>query len=372
MEGSIVNFRYIFPLNFIYISLMKPIFAKSPPLGMRLIIAVIFSIILIVSDGRSSLMIQVRNMLETAISGLYYFANTPRSILDGVSGNFIDNSKLQLENNLLKEQLREKSADLLLLDQLKVENQRLRLLLSSPLRQDEYKKIGEVLAAEMDSYRQQVVINQGRLDGAFVGQPVIDERGVVGQVISVGEKSSRVLLLTDITHAIPVQVLRNDVRGIVNGTGLNSELVVDNLPRSVDVIKGDVLVTSGLGGRFPEGYPVAIVETVENDTKSQFARIVARPLASFDRLRYLLLLWPTGEEKNYSQSLSPEQVREIVEERRNSVNPFDRLRQMSNKKDEVQLETKEEQVDVDAADENPAAQPDAESHDDEHIENRTD
>ncbi|QIM66407.1 rod shape-determining protein MreC [Mannheimia granulomatis] len=347
---------------------MKPIFAKTPSLGMRLIIAIILSIALILSDGRSSLMIQARNMLETAVSGLYYFANTPRSILDGVSGNFIDNNKLQMENNLLKEQLREKSADLLLLDQLKVENQRLRLLLSSPLRQDEYKKIAEVLAAEMDAYRQQVVINQGRLDGAFVGQPIIDERGVVGQVISVGEKSSRVLLLTDITHAIPIQVLRNDVRGIANGTGGNNELIVDNLPRSIDVVKGDVLVTSGLGGRFPEGYPVAIVETVENDTKSQFARIVARPLASFDRLRYLLLLWPTSEEKNYSQSLSPEQVREVVEERRNSINPFERLKQMSNKKVEVQLDAKEEQIDADETIENPAEQPDIENHENYHTE----
>lgn len=347
---------------------MKPIFAKAPSLGMRLIIAVILSLVLIISDGRSALMIQVRNMLETAVSGLYYFANTPRSVLDGVSGNFIDNNKLQLENNLLKEQLREKSADLLLLDQLKVENQRLRLLLSSPLRQDEYKKIAEVLAAEMDAYRQQVVINQGRLDGAFVGQPIIDERGVVGQVISVGEKSSRVLLLTDVTHAIPVQVLRNDVRGIVNGTGSNNELVVDNLPRSIDVVKGDVLVTSGLGGRFPEGYPVAIVETVENDTKSQFARIVARPLASFDRLRYLLLLWPTAEEKNYHQNLSPEQVREVVEERRNSVNPFDRLKQITNKKAEVQLEAKDAPIDNDEINENPAAQPEVENDENHHTE----
>lgn len=351
---------------------MKHIFAKSPSLGMRLIIAVIFSIILIISDGRSSAMIQARNILETAVSGLYYFANTPRSILDGVSGNFIDNNKLLLENNLLKEQLREKSADLLLLDQLKVENQRLRLLLSSPLRQDEYKKIAEVLAAEMDAYRQQVVINQGSLDGAFVGQPIIDERGVVGQVISVGEKSSRVLLLTDITHAIPVQVLRNDVRGIVNGTGVNNELIVDNLPRSIDVVKGDVLVTSGLGGRFPEGYPVAIVETVENDTKSQFARIVARPLASFDCLRYLLLLWPTSEQKNYTQGLSPEQVREVVEERRNSMNPFERLKQISNKKTEVQLDAKEDPIDTDETLENPATQPDAEMNENYHIEQGAD
>ena len=312
---------------------MKPIFAKAPSLGVRLFLAIVISIVLIAFDGRSSAIIQFRNMLETAISGLYYFANTPRSVLDGVSNNFIDNNKLQMENHVLKEQLREKNADLLLLDQLKVENQRLRLLLSSPLRQDEYKKIGEVLTAEMDAYRQQVIINRGKSDGAFVGQPIIDERGVVGQVISVGEKSSRVLLITDVTHAVPIQVLRNDVRGIANGTGHNDELFIDNLPRSVDVVKGDVLVTSGLGGRFPEGYPVAIVEAVTNDTQSQFARIVARPLASFDRLRYLLLLWPTGEELRKAQSLSPQQVRDVVEERRNSLNPLERLNEK--KKEEV-------------------------------------
>lgn len=235
---------------------MKPIFAKAPPIGVRLFFAIAISISLILLDGRSSAMIQMRNVLETAVSGLYYFANTPRTVLDGVSNNFIDSQKLQVENRVLKEQLREKNADLLLLDQLKVENQRLRLLLSSPLRQDEYKKVAEVLTAEMDAYRQQVVINQGQSDGAFVGQPVIDERGVVGQVISVGKNSSRVLLLTDVTHAIPVQILRNDVRAIANGNGHSNELILDNLPRTVDIGKGDVLVTSGLGGRFPEAIPL--------------------------------------------------------------------------------------------------------------------
>lgn len=305
---------------------MKPIFAKAPPLGVRLFVAVVLSIACIFLDGRSSAMVQVRSVLETAVSGLYYFANTPRVVLDGVSNNFIDGQRLKMENQVLREQVREKSADLLLLDQLKVENQRLRLLLSSPLRQDEYKKVAEVLMAEMDAYRQQLVINQGKMDGAFVGQPVIDERGVVGQVISVGEKSSRVLMLTDVTHAIPVQVLRNDVRGIASGTGHSEELILDHLPRTVDIAKGDVLVTSGLGRNFPEGYPVAIVETVVNDGSSHFARVTARPLASLDRLRYLLLLWPTSEELRKAQSLSPQDVRNAVEERRKSLNPLDRLR----------------------------------------------
>ena len=225
---------------------MKPIFGTPPPLGLKLFLAIIASIGLILSDGQTNTMIQTRGFLETAVGSLYYLANTPRTVLDEVSDNLVDTNKLQIENKVLKEQLREKNADLLLLDQLKVENQRLRLLLNSPLRIDEYKKIAEILTAETDVYRQQVVINQGQKDGAYVGQPVIDEKGVVGQIISVGENTSRILLITDVTHAIPVQVLRNDVRLIANGTGHSDELTLDNVPRSVDIIKGDLLVTSGL------------------------------------------------------------------------------------------------------------------------------
>ena len=126
--------------------------------------------------GKPHQMTKARSVMETAVGGLYYLANGPRTVLDGVSSNLVDTNKLLIENKVLREQLREKNADLLLLDQLKVENQRLRLLLNSPLRTDEYKKIAEVLTAETDVYRQQVVINQGERDGAYVGQPVIDER----------------------------------------------------------------------------------------------------------------------------------------------------------------------------------------------------
>ncbi|WP_373101114.1 MULTISPECIES: rod shape-determining protein MreC [Pasteurellaceae] len=294
---------------------MKPIFGKSPSLGLRLIMAVIASIALILSDGQTNTMIKARSVMETAVGGLYYLANTPRTVLDGVSDNLVDTNKLQIENKVLREQLREKNADLLLLDQLKVENQRLRLLLNSPLRTDEYKKIAEVLTAETDIYRQLVVINQGEKDGAYVGQPVIDEKGVVGQIISVGSDTSRVLLLTDVAHSIPVQVLRNDVRVIASGTGRSDELTLDNVPRSVDIVKGDLLVTSGLGGRFLEGYPVAVVENVSRDGKNYFATITAKPLASMERLRYVLLLWPTNEDMHKAQSITPEEVRKAVRQR---------------------------------------------------------
>ena len=299
---------------------MKPIFGKTPSLGLRLALAVLASIGLIISDGQSSTMIQIRTLMETSVGGLYYLANTPRTVLDNISHNLVDTNKLQIENKILKEQLREKIADLLLLDQLKVENQRLRLLLNSPLRTDEYKKIAEILTAENDVYRQQVVINQGESDGAYVGQPVIDERGVVGQIIAVGHKSSRVLLLSDVTHSIPVQVLRNDVRVIASGTGRSDELVLDNVPRSVDIVQGDLLVTSGLGGRFPEGYPVGIVENVSRDGSNYFATVSVKPLASLERLRYVLLLWPTNEEMRKAGSLSPADVRKAVQQRLETPN----------------------------------------------------
>lgn len=293
---------------------MKPIFSKTPPLGLRLFLAIIASIGLILSDGQTNSMIKARSFMETAVGGLYYLANTPRTVLDNVSENLVDTNKLQIENKVLKEQLREKNADLLLLDQLKVENQRLRLLLNSPLRSDEYKKIGEILTAQTDRYRQQVVINQGKKDGAYVGQPVIDEKGVIGQIISVGEQTSRVLLMTDVTHAIPVQVLRNDVRMIASGTGRSDELSLDNVPRSVDIEKGDLLVTSGLGGRFPEGYPVAIVQNVSRDGSNYFATITAKPLASIERLRYVLLVW-ANEDMHRVKASSPEDVRNTVQQR---------------------------------------------------------
>ncbi|NBI40055.1 rod shape-determining protein MreC [[Haemophilus] felis] len=294
---------------------MKPIFGKAPPLGLRLILAIIASTALMLSDGQTNAMIKARSAMETTIGGLYYLANSPRLVLDGFSNNLADTNRLQIENKVLRDQLREKNAELLLLDQLKIENQRLRLLLNSPLRSDEYKKIAEVLTAETDIYRQQIVINQGSKGGAYIGQPVIDEKGVVGQIISVGENTSRVLLLTDLTHSIPVQVLRNDVRLIASGTGRNDELTLENVARSTDIQEGDLLVTSGLGGRFPEGYPVAIVDKVSNNGQQYFASVSAQPLVSIDRLRYLLLLWPTNEEMRKVQSTTPEEIRKTVQER---------------------------------------------------------
>ncbi|KGQ32682.1 rod shape-determining protein MreC [Gallibacterium anatis] len=319
---------------------MKPIFSKSPSLGVRLVFATLLSVILMFSDGQTRNLLQLRSLLETAVSWIYYLANTPRSLLDGVSDNLVDTNTLQIENKVLKDQLLEKNADLLLLDQLKVENQRLRLLLNSPLRHDEYKKIAEVLTAETDPYRQQVVINRGEKDGAYVGQPVIDEKGVVGQIISVGQNTSRILLISDVTHSIPLQVLRSDIRVIASGTGRADELVLDNVSRSADIEKGDLLVTSGLGHRFPEGYPVAIVESVSREGNNYFATVIAKPLASLERLRYLLLLWPTNEDIKRLHN-SPNQIKEVVKQRLSSSQQNNDENKSGNEENDPPLEQRQ-------------------------------
>ncbi len=297
-------------------NLMKLIFTRMPSLGMRLILALIACMALMLVDGKKATsMLYLRNFMENGISVVYYLANAPGYLLDGVSENFISNQQLRIENKVLHAELKEKNADLLLLDQLKVENQRLRLLLNSPLRQDEYKKIAQVINAENSNYHQQLVVNQGTQDGAFVNQPVIDEKGVVGQIISTGEHNSRVLLISDVSHSIPVQVLRNGVRMIATGTGRSDELVLDNVPRSTDIKEGDLLVTSGLSGRFPEGFPVATVEKITRDKQNYFATISAKPQASLASLRDVLLVWPTGQELHRSKTITPEEIKEMTKQR---------------------------------------------------------
>ena len=142
-----------------------------------------------------------------------------------------------------------------------------------------------------------MVIDKGTNDGVYEGQPVISDKGVVGQVIAVSELTSRVLLICDTSHALPVQVLRNDIRVIASGAGCADDLLLEALPANIDIRVGDVLVTSGLGGRFPEGYPVGVVSSVKVDNQRAYSVINVRPSAELQRLRYLLLLWNASEKK---------------------------------------------------------------------------
>lgn len=275
---------------------MKPIFSRGPSLQLRLVIAVVVSIALIVADSQIDSFAQIRKYMDTAIRPFFYLANGPGNLLDNTSEIVVSRKQLQLENKTLRQELILKNSDMLLMGQLTQENKRLRELLGSPLRQDEYKMVTQVLSTDSDPYSNQIFIDKGSSSGVYEGQPVISDKGVVGQVIAVAQNTSRVLLICDASHAIPVQVLRNDVRVIAVGTGCMDDLLLEYLPLNSEVKVGDELVTSGLGGRFPEGYPVAVVSSVILDRQRANTIIHARSIVSMERLRYLLLLWPREQD----------------------------------------------------------------------------
>ncbi len=173
--------------------------------------------------------------------------------------------------------------------------------------------VTQVISTGSDPYSDQVVIDKGSDNGVYEGQPVISDKGVVGQVVAVAKVTSRVLLICDASHALPIQVLRNDIRVIAAGSGCADDLQLEHLPNNTDIRVGDVLVTSGLGGRFPEGYPVAVVSSVKVDNQRAYTVIQARPTAGLQRLRYLLLLW--GADRNGDMPLPPDEVHRVANER---------------------------------------------------------
>ncbi|WP_276902644.1 rod shape-determining protein MreC [Frischella perrara] len=281
---------------------MKLIFSKSTPLGLRLFLSLILSVALIICDVNYRPFTVIRYYLDSAISPLYYVSNFPLSAFNELNDLSAKHQALLDENVLLKEQLQMQQSDLVRLDSLKKENDELRTLLGSPLRNDEYKKVAQVLLVDTNPYSYQITLDKGTREGVFVGQPVVDEKGVVGQIFKTAYNTSRAILICDSQHAIPVQVLRNGITMVAVGNGCNNDLLLDFLPNNVDIQVGDVLVTSGLGGRFPKGYPVATVSSVKVDMHDSTPVISATPTADLKRLRYLLLLW---NEHNKSQAVTP-------------------------------------------------------------------
>ncbi len=251
---------------------MKPIFGRGPSLQLRLFLAVIISIAAIVADSRFGVFSHVRVYLSSLVSPLQYMANAPGIMLDTMSTQVQTRAGLIEQTKQQEQQLFTLRSRLLKMDHLEHENQRLRELLGSPVHKESRKMVAELLSVDSDPFSHQVLINKGALDGVYNGQPVINDQGVIGQVLHVGSTTSRVLLITDSSHGIPVRVLRNDLRAIASGSGELDKLELRNLPRNTDVQVGDLLVTSGLGGRFPEGYPVATVTRSDYVEGKPFAR----------------------------------------------------------------------------------------------------
>jgi len=199
------------------------------------------------------------------------------------------------------------------MDALEAENMRMRNLLDSSFKIGDRVLIAELVAVDLDPYRQQVLINKGTSSGVYEGQPVLDANAVMGQVTHVNPLTATVLLITDARHALPVQVNRNGLRTVALGTGRINVLELPHLPNNADISVGDLLITSGLGGHFPPGYPVAEVTSVVREPGQPFAVVEARPMAHLDRTREALLVWtldtrptiPAADDAGNGQSEEP-------------------------------------------------------------------
>ena len=182
------------------------------------------------------------------------------------------------------------------LSALAVENNRLRELLGSAEKLRDNVVVAELVGVDPDPENHEIIIDKGAVNDVFVGQPLLDSKGLMGQVISVSRYTSRVLLVSDPSHSVPVQVVRSNLRLVAQGAGVTSHLNLMFVQDTADIRDGDLLITSGLGGRFPAGYPVAVVNRVEGQAGKPFALVTAVPSALLDRSRYVLLVFTEDKE----------------------------------------------------------------------------
>ncbi|WP_231982698.1 rod shape-determining protein MreC [Pseudomonas mucidolens] len=288
-------------------------------MGVRLLVLVVLSVALMVVDARFTLLKPVRSQMSLVLMESYWITDLPQRLWQGVASQFgsrtelvAENEKLKTENLLLQGRMQKLAA-------LTEQNVRLRELLNSSALVNEKVEVAELIGMDPNPFTHRIIINKGERDGVVLGQPVLDARGLMGQVVELMPYTSRVLLLTDTTHSIPVQVNRNGLRAIASGTGNPERLELRHVADTADIKEGDLLVSSGLGQRFPAGYPVATVREVIHDSGQPFAIVRAVPTAALNRSRYLLLV--------FSDSRTPEEraneaaVAQEAEDRQNGIAP---------------------------------------------------
>jgi len=249
----------------------------------------------------------LRAQLDIIAVPFYWLSDIPSRVSNWLDDSLVGREELMEENRALKGKLLIHQRKLQQFATLAADNARLRQLMNSAELVQDRVLIAELIGVSPDPTEQVVVVNKGSEQGVFIGQPLLDAHGLMGQVVEVNPYFSRVLLITDATHALPVQVNRNSVRAVAEGSGDLYKLQLRHVSNTVDIKVGDLLVSSGLGGRFPVGYPVADVMAVQHDPGKSFATITARPKAQLDRSRHVLLAFSGNTGGNAGQPGEAEQ-----------------------------------------------------------------
>jgi rod shape-determining protein MreC len=268
---------------------------RIPALGLRFLALILVSILLMYVDNRDNHLDAVRSSIGTAVYPLRVIVDAPARLWSWLGESTTSRNDMQLELARLKAERLLTNARLQKLNSLEAENARLRAMLDARARVRDRTRVAEIMSVDANPYDHSLVIDVGTQDGVMNGQALVDADGVVGQVIQAGLLTSQAMLISDTDHALPVEVNRNGLRTIVVGTGTIDKLELPFVVNNADIRVGDLLVTSGLGGAFPAGYPVAVVESVTRLPHEAYADVTARPSASLGQVREVLLIFPAEE-----------------------------------------------------------------------------
>ena len=269
----------------------RPIIGRGPPLGATFLTLAIAAIALMVADQRYDQLTRVRAWLSAAVYPVQVVVDLPFRAWDWVSGSFADRSRLRQENLELTARLRLANLQLQRFAALEDENRRLRDMRENSAGVAERVLVASILNVDLDPFRHRVLLDKGAADGVFKGQAVLDADGIFGQVAQVHAQTAEVILISDAEHAIPVQSNRSGLRTIAVGTGDSKRLSLPFVTVEADLKQGDLLLSTGMGGVFPPGYPIAEVTQVVRNASTTFALVDARPTARLDRDREVLLVW---------------------------------------------------------------------------------
>ncbi|PPI87805.1 rod shape-determining protein MreC [Candidatus Pantoea edessiphila] len=286
---------------------MKLNFTKFFFLRLRLFFTICLAIIVIIIDCKVGLFTKIRSYYEMSTGLFCSLITQPYQVINNTLKNFYQNKQIQIENKKLHYELFIKNSDTILLSQYKKENEKLRKLLNATLDHNERVMLSRIIYTTSVPFADQVIIDKGKIDGVYKNQPVITDKGVVGQIISVNDTTSHVLLSCNSLNGISVKLLRNNIQAIALGKGCNNDFqlkylinknndiynddIYDSNNDISDIHIGDMVVTSNLDNDFPEGYPVGVVSSIERDKQNFNIYIQIHPSTNFRNLNYLLLLW---------------------------------------------------------------------------------
>lgn len=276
---------------------INTLFVRSLSSHAKIIVFVLVSIALMVFDHKNGHLEFVRSAISTVVYPLQYAAGFTTDLPRQISALLVSRKTLLDENERLRDEQLRLYSKLQRVATLEEENRRLRALLESSIEFYDRVLVAELVGVELEPFRQQIVINKGLTHGVFNGQPVVDSGGIMGQVIHVSPFSSTVLLITDPTHSIPVLINRNGQRSVAVGLGQDNVLSLEHIPVNTDIEEGDLIVSSGLGRKFPRGYPVGTVSSILHVPGELFSSVLITPSAKFGESREALLLWPDQQGK---------------------------------------------------------------------------